>query len=115
MLRPLLLFTGILMLLQFPCQTVDYASATEPVQIADASSQQTELMKQSDYMQRVDEEKEQKETERQMASLGLVEAETRNTDRFVIVMLAISAVALILLSKRMTTSRRGRGRRLRTR
>jgi hypothetical protein len=63
-------------------------------------------MQQSDHHSRVNRKKQDRETEKQMAALGATETENRGLDSFVMVVLAISAGALILLSGKIRRSRR---------
>lgn len=113
--RPLLLFTGILVLLQFPCLGSQYASAEEPLQIADAGQQASELQKQSDHHKRVEKQREEREIEKQVAALGVADTESRGLDNFVLILLVVSALALFVLSKRLSSRRGGRPPRLRVR
>jgi hypothetical protein len=106
--RLLLLFTGFLILSLFPCLAPSYTSAEEPVEIAAAGQQATELQKQSDYHNRVEKKREEREIEKQEAAMGAVEGESRGLDNFVLVLLVISALTLFMVSRRISGNRRRR-------
>lgn len=108
--RLLWLLTGLLLLSQFPCHASDYTLAEPHIQLAAAGQQATEFQKQSDYHNRVSQEKKEREIEKQVAAVGATRTESRGLDNFVIIMLAVSASALFFMSKRIH-SRRGRKRR----
>jgi hypothetical protein len=114
MLRLLLVVTFIVLLSRFPCHASDYTQPDEPIQIADAGSRQSaEVMKQSDHHNRVNRQKHEREIEKRVAAIGVTETENRGLDNFVMIVLAVSAGALILLSSRMRGGRRrARPRRL---
>lgn len=111
MLRLVLVVTFTVLLWQFPCHGSDNSQPDGPLQLADAGGQQsTEVMKQSDHHNRVSRKRQERESEKEMAGIGVAEAEDRGLDNFVMIMLAISAGALILFSARMRAGRRRGGR-----
>ena len=110
MLRLVLVVTFTVFLSQFPCEAADNTQPDTPIQLADAGGQQsTESMKQSDYRNRIAREQEEKERDKEVAGIGLAETESRGLDNFVMVLLVISAGALIFLSARIRGKTRGGG------
>ena len=110
MLRLLLLLTFIMLLSQFPCRAADYTHSEEPLQLADAGQQTTEAMQQSDHKNRLRREQEERDIEKQVAAIGTTQSETRGLDNFVMIVLVVSAGALIFFSSKLR-SRSGRRRR----
>ena len=112
--RLLLLLTILMLVSLCPCRASDYTQPEPPIQLASAGQQTSELQKQSDHHNRVNQEKKEREVERQVAAVGAVQTESRGLDNFVLIMLVVSAGALFIVSKRLRLSRskRRRGRRL---
>lgn len=105
----LTLLTVLLVLSLFPCPALGYTQSYETVEIA-AADQATELQKQSDYHNRVEQKREEREQEKQVAAVGATQTGARNLDNFVMIMLVLSAGALFLISRRVKSSRSRRRR-----
>jgi hypothetical protein len=99
--RLLLLFTILLVLSLFPCHVPNHAHSAQ---------QATEIQQQSDHANRVNREKQERELEKQVAAVGATRTETRGLDNFVVIMLVVSAGALLFISRRISGRRRGRRR-----
>jgi hypothetical protein len=110
--RLLTLLTILLVLSLFPCLTSSYAQSNATVEIA-AADQATELQKQSDYHNRVEQKREKREMEKQVDAVDATQSEARSLDNFVMIMLVLSAGALFLISRRVRSGRsKSRPRRL---
>lgn len=85
-----------------------FPSVTSPVQAQGqgAASSQTQLMQQSDHKRRLSEARESEVTERQMAAIAPTgEQPTRELDYIVLAVLAVSLVAMIIISKKRNKMR----------
>jgi hypothetical protein len=85
---------------------------TSAASVSDARSQQqnTDLMQQSDFSKRRDKQKETRTIEKQMASVATAENGSRSLDYVVLILLAASVTAVLLLSKPRFRGRRYRRR-----
>ncbi|MGD9140403.1 MAG: hypothetical protein PVJ42_02570 [bacterium] len=104
------LLTVILLLSLFPWPAPSHAQSDEPIQIAAAGDRATELQKQSDYHQRVEKKREEREIEKQVAAIADTPTGGRILDDFVLILLAVSASAIFLISRRVRSGRRRRTR-----
>jgi hypothetical protein len=84
-----------------------HAATTQPTR---SQRQSTRVMQQSDYRNRLDQEKQEKIDERQVASVAAGEPSSAGLDYAVLIILVASAVAVLFLSRVRRASRRFRHR-----
>jgi hypothetical protein len=89
---------------------IDQPASAASVSDARSQQQNTDLMQQSDFSRRRDRQKETRTIEKQMASVATAENGSPNLDYVVLILLAASVTAVLLLSKPGFRGRRYRRR-----
>jgi hypothetical protein len=68
--------------------------------LANAQTENTEIMKQSDHRRRVEKAKKAEDDKRQIAAFGVPDAATRDYDYLVLIVLGVSLLILALVARR---------------